>query len=360
VPEYAEQQTRFAQAFAILERGVAQHAFPGAAFAVTSHGKLMANAGVGSFTYDEGSPRVHAETIFDLASLAKVIATTTMAMILFERGRLDLNSPVASIVPEFAESDHAKARVTIRMLLAHSSGVPAHVKLYQQARNRDEIVRAALRVPLEAEPGARAVYSDIGFIVLGEALERIAGEPLDRFCAREIFQPLVMSQTCFTPPAGWKSEIPPTVDDRDYRLRVVQGEVFDQNGHVMGGVSGHVGLFGPADDVAHFAHCMLSGGAPILHPETIELFTKRESLPAGTSRALAWDTPSAPSQSGKYFSPESFGHLGYTGTSLWCDPERELSVTLLTNRTWPDANSQAIREIRPAFHDAIIEALERE
>jgi CubicO group peptidase (beta-lactamase class C family) len=148
------------------------------------------------------------------------------------------------------------------------------------------------------------------------------------------------------------------VDDHTFRHRIIQGEVHDENASVLGGVAGHAGVFATAEDVAKFAHAMLNGGHPILHRETVSLFTRRESMPQGTSRALGWDTPSRPSQSGKYFSPNSFGHLGYTGTSLWIDPVRQLSVTLLTNRTWPDCASQAIKNVRPKFHDAVIEAVE--
>jgi len=166
-----------------------------------------------------------------------------------------------------------------------------------------------------------------------------------------------MSHTCFNPPADARPGIPPTEDDRIYRHRLIQGEVNDENAYVMSGVSGHAGLFAPALDVARFAEFMLRGGTPILRPATIELFTRREASPAGTSRALGWDTPSPPSSSGKHFSRRSFGHLGYTGTSLWIDPERQLSITLLTNRTWPDRSSKAIQQIRPRVHDAIVEAL---
>jgi serine-type D-Ala-D-Ala carboxypeptidase len=169
-----------------------------------------------------------------------------------------------------------------------------------------------------------------------------------------------MVHTCFRPPADLKSAIPPTADDRDFRQRIIQGEVNDENASVMGGVAGHAGVFAPANELAIFAHAMLSGGAPILRRETVELFTRRETQPAGTSRALGWDTPSGhPSQSGAHFSPRSFGHLGYTGTSLWIDPERQLSVTLLTNRTWPDCKNEKIRQVRPRFHDAVIEALKQ-
>lgn len=246
----------------------------------------------------------------------------------------------------------------MRMLLAHSSGLPSYVRLFQTAHTREQLVRAALAVPLEADPDTRAEYSDIGFIILGEALQRIAGESLDSFCVREVFGPLGMSRTTYCPPAELRSQMPPTQDDRDFRGRVVQGEVQDENAWVMGGVAGHAGIFSNAADLAAFAHCMLQGGRPILRPDTVELFTRRHG-PPGSTRALGWDTPSAPSQSGQYFSPRSFGHLGYTGTSLWIDPQRQLAVALLTNRTWPDTKSQLIKQVRPRFHDAVIEALER-
>jgi len=166
-----------------------------------------------------------------------------------------------------------------------------------------------------------------------------------------------MAHTGFCPPATRRAQIPPTVNDRTFRHRVVQGEVHDENASVMGGVAGHAGVFGPAGDVALCAHAILNGGRPILRPETVALFTRPQSNPPGTSRALGWDTPSQPSQSGRYLSPTAFGHLGYTGTSLWIDPELHLAITLLTNRTWPDHSSQAIKQVRPAFHDAVVQAL---
>jgi CubicO group peptidase (beta-lactamase class C family) len=306
-------------------------------------------------------------TLFDLASVTKAVATTTMAMILNERGLLELETPVIGIVPEFlvdnrGEPDPRRHDVTFRMLLSHSSGLPAYEKLFLNARSSDDLLRAAFATPLSADPGTRAEYSDIGFIILGAALERIAGDSLDRFCQREIFGPLAMTQTTFNPPASMRTIIPPTTDEREgslrttFRQRIIQGEVQDENAFVLGGIAGHAGLFSTAEDVAVFAHAMLHGSR-ILRSETVELFTRRESAPSGTSRALGWDTPSTPSQSGKYFGPASFGHLGYTGTSLWIDPDRDVSITLLTNRTWPDCSNQSIKEIRPRFHDAIIEAL---
>ncbi len=445
---FNHQDGQFATAFSILQKAIANRAFPGASIAVTHAGKLVALKAIGHFTYERhgdnesgsatdasssslGAPflaafarsgdsttenlAVHPSTLFDLASLTKVLATTPMAMLLYERGILDLDTPVAEIVAEFladSAKDPHRRKVTLRMLLAHSSGLPAYEKLFQKAKTRDELLHAALTTPLAADPGSRAVYSDIGFIILGIALERLASEPLDRFCQREIFGPLAMTSTTFSPPAEFRAQIPPTADERPcgagalarelpksqpqssasqqnpsstFRRRVIQGEVQDENAYVLGAVAPHAGLFSTALDLAKYAHCMLDCGAgmcgagalarenpylkskddqhrrklarPLFRPETIALFTSRNSSPQGTTRTLGWDTPSNPSQSGKYFLAQSFGHLGYTGTSLWIDPQRQLSITVLTNRTWPDCTNQAIKQVRPKFHDAVGESI---
>ena len=357
------QDTQFARAFAIIREAIVQRAFPAAALAVTYRGSLIALQGFGRFTYEEVAPLVRPDTIFDLASVTKVVATTAAAMLLYERGQLPLDIPVGHFLPDFVARaprhlQASREEVTLRMLLAHSSGLPAYEKLFEFAGSRDELVRAALTTRLVAEPGTRTEYSDVGFILLGEVLARQAGLALDLFARQEIFTPLGMTHTRFNPPPEWKDQIPPTEDDRTFRKRVIQGEVNDENASVMGGVAGHAGVFAPAADIARFAECMLRGGAPILKPESVQLFTRRVEAPAGSSRALGWDTPSLPASSGPHFSPASFGHLGFTGTSLWIDPTRQLSVTLLTNRTWPNRASQAIRQVRPRIHDAVVEALE--
>jgi len=355
---FEHQDEQFQRAFAVLRSGIDQRAFPGAAVAITHQGKLIAHKGLGHFTYDATSPAVTADTIYDLASVTKVIATTAACMVLYDRGLFKLDQPIVELLPEFAEQDAARrCQVTLRMLLAHSSGLPAYVKLFQTADNKDALLNQALRVPLAADPGMRAEYSDIGFILLGEALERLSSEVLDQFCRREVFTKLNLAHTCFNPPAEIRLAIPPTEDDRAFRHRLIQGEVNDENASVMGGVAGHAGCFSTALDVSVFAQCMLQSGSPLVKRETLEIFTRRQDFPPATSRALGWDTPSQPSQSGKYFSSRSYGHLGYTGTSLWIDPDRQISVTLLTNRTWPDRGSQSIKQFRPAFHDAVIEAL---
>jgi serine-type D-Ala-D-Ala carboxypeptidase len=426
VRDFNAQDEQFSSAFSILRDAIAQRAFPSASLAVTHKGRLIALKAFGQFVHEsdlEGSgapslsrfvhgqslPRaseasrgggdsdVHPSTLFDLASLTKPIATATMAAILYERSSLQLDAPTVSTTPEFlvdsSAADPRRRAVTFRMLLAHSSGLPAYEKLFLRCHTREPLLQAAFTTTLTADPGVRAEYSDIGFIILGIALERIAGEPLERFCQREVFAPLHMANTIFNPAAELRPKIPPTADERPwgadpcgagaparekptspqissgspvatgthprstFRNRIIQGEVQDENASVLGGVAGHAGLFSTAEDLAQFAHAMQSNGDPILHPETISLFTTRQSSPANTSRALGWDTPSHPSQSGKYFGPKSFGHLGYTGTSLWIDPDRQLSITLLTNRIWPDCSNQAIKQVRPKFHDAVIEAL---
>ncbi len=358
MPAHEEQEAVFRRPFDLLRKAIAERAFPAASVAVTHRGELVCLKSFGRFTYEQDTPETTTASLFDLASLTKIVATTAMAMVLYERGLLDLEMPVVSLLPEFKTDDIRRSQVSIRMLLAHSSGLPAYEKLFLRTKDREDLISAALTVPLARDPGSTTEYSDIGFIVLGLALERLAEDTLDHFCRQEVFSPLGMSHTTFDPPAHWWALIPPTADDQTFRKRIIQGEVQDENASVMEGVAGHAGLFATAEDLAVFAHAMLEGGRPILRPETVTLFTHHESLPAGGSYALGWDGPSSPSQSGRYFSARSFGHLGYTGTSLWIDPERQLSVTLLTNRTWPDCSSQAIKQVRPAVHDAVVEALE--
>src|SRR6267378_8440569 len=278
---FVAQDDRSRSAFGILEKAIAARVFPACSIAVTFGGELAALKAFGRFTYDPASPEVTTANIFDLASLTKVVATTAMAMILYERGLLDLEAPVTAIVPEFAgasdEHDPRRREVTLRMLLAHSSGLPAYEKLFLRAKTREDLLQAAFTTPLAGAPGAGAEYSDLGFIILGVVLERLADESLDVFCQREIFGPLGMTHTTFNPAHALKDSIPPTADDRTVRHRIIQGEVQDENASVLGGIAGHAGLFSTAEDLAIFAHAMLNGGYPILRSSTIELFSRRES-----------------------------------------------------------------------------------
>ena len=214
IPAFADQDRQFASAFSVLQRAIEQRVFPAASIAVTHQGRIVALKAFGQFTYESASPRVGPATIFDLASVTKVAATTAMAMVLYERGLLDLDAPAYAVLPEFTAEDPRRRDVTMRMLLAHSSGLPAYEKLFLKATTRDQLLQAAFTTPLAADPGARAVYSDIGFILLGIALERLADESLDRFCQREILAPLGMTSTTFNPPKEIRSQIPPTADER--------------------------------------------------------------------------------------------------------------------------------------------------
>lgn len=357
---------RFAPARRVLQQAIADRAFPGASYAVLYQGHILALDALGHFTYEPDSPPVTPNTIYDLASLTKVLTTTPAAMLLYERGILKLDSNLGDILPGFVvgmRRGSGRERITLRMLLAHSSGLPAYAPLFEQHPTSQGLLRAVLDTPLQVRAGSRADYSDLGFILLGKALEVLSGEYLVRFCERNLFQPIQLSSFRFCPPPAWKPLIPPTENDTTFRRRVIQGEVQDENCYVLGGAAGHAGLFGRAADVLRFAQVMLrnqtsaSDPSPLFREETIRLFTTRQSEPEGTTRALGWDTPSNPSSSGHHFGPRSFGHLGYSGTSLWIDPDQSLAVVLLTNRTWPDRSSKAIQSLRPAFHDAIVDSL---
>jgi CubicO group peptidase (beta-lactamase class C family) len=318
----------------------------------------------GRFTYDEASSAVTPETVYDVASITKVAATTAAAMLLHQRGLLRLETPLSELLPGFvanrAPGDPAR-RVTLRHLLAHNSGLPGYVEFFRVAATPDALLRACLELPLKAEPGTQSEYSDPGFILLGKALEALTGESLASWVQREIFLPLGMTATGFSPLPCERAAIPPTEEDTTFRHSLIQGEVQDENAWLLGGVAGHAGLFSNVPDLLRFAREILAaatsaGEARLFVAATVELFAQRQS-PPGSSRALGWDTPSPDSTSGRYFSQQSIGHLGFSGCSLWIDWQAQVAVVLLTNRTWPGRQSQLIRQVRPAFHDAIREAL---
>ena len=362
---------RFAAVYRVLNDAIASRAFPGCAFGVMDGGKAVLQDALGRFTYDEGAPAVSVETVYDVASLTKVAATTAGAMLLYQRGLLDLDTPLGELLPGFVVGRAPGERtrqVKLRHLLAHNSGLPGYVEFFRTVTTPSALFRACLKLPLEAEPGARAEYSDPGFILLGKALEALTREYLAAWVQREVFHPLGMGATGFCPPPAARLSIPPTEEDTSLRHRRVQGEVQDEHAWLLKGAGGHAGLFSNVPDLLRFAAEILGAG-PEAGPETrrprlfdaatVELFAERQS-PEGTSRALGWDTPSQDSSSGHHFSLHSIGHLGYSGCSLWIDLDAGVAVALLSNRTWPDrlaAASQLIREIRPAFHDAVREAL---
>ena len=350
---------------AVLEKAVAERAFPGAAYGVLHRGSIAALDAVGRFRYEADAPAVEPETVFDLASVSKVMATTAAAMLLADRGKLDLDARLGDLLPGFVigmTPGSGKERVTLRMLLAHTSGLTAYATLFREHRTPDMLLRAVLRLGLEAKPGTRTEYSDFGFLLLGKAIEILAGEGLDVFCAREIFAPLGLATTGFRPARERRPSIPPTEDDRTFRGRVIQGEVQDENCWVLGGVAGHAGLFAPVRDVDRIAQELLAcyaGRSEWLPQRVVREFWTRDTTVNGSTWALGWDMPSTQySSSGKHFSPAAVGHLGFTGTSIWIEPERAISISLLTNRVHPRRDNQAIRDFRPRIHDLIMEAID--
>lgn len=359
---------RFGPVLRLLEGAIKAQAFPGCAFGVLAGDEVVLKGALGHFTYEQGSPAVTQDTVYDIASLTKVVATTAAAMLLYQRGRLDLDAPLGEFLPGFvvgrAPGDFAR-HVKLRHLLAHNSGLPGYVEFFRTAATPAALFRACLELPLEAEPGARAEYSDPGFILLGKALEVCTREYLATWMRHEIFKPLSLKSTGFCPPPAARAAIPPTEEDATLRHRRIQGEVQDEHAWLLKGAAGHAGLFSNMPDLLRFAAELLkasSRAAPasenscLFDKATVELFAERQG-PESSSRALGWDTPSSNSSSGRFFSPHSIGHLGYSGCSLWIDLDARIAVALLTNRTWPDRQNQLIREVRPAFHDAVREAL---
>jgi serine-type D-Ala-D-Ala carboxypeptidase len=324
----------------VVNRGIKAGGFPGAAVVVGRNGVAVWEKGFGRLDWRPSSRSVSpTETIYDLASLTKVVATTTAIMILYDEGRVQLDAPVSAYVPEF--SGGYKDSVTIRLLLEHRSGLPADRDLWRLARSPEEAKQLVLTTPLEYRPGTGMIYSDLGAITLGMVVERVTGEGLDVFLHERVFGPLGMTSTFFRPADSLKSRVAPTevTPPRGYPL---QGQVHDENAYVLGGVAGHAGLFSTAADLSIFAQMVLNGGeyngVRVVSDSTIKLFTRR----AAGSRALGWAMADGQWGSGRFLSDEAFGHIGYTGTSLWIDPKREMFVILLTNRV------HAARARRPA------------
>ena len=341
----------------VLDRAIADSAFPGAIAVVGTREGEIASYAVGRIDWPATAPMPDERTLWDLASLTKVVGMTTAMMQLVEQGRVDLDAPVVRYLPEFA--GEGKERVTIRHLLTHSSGLPSWRPLYKEATTADTAVAIVLATPLDTVPGARMVYSDLGAILLGKVVERVSGEPLDAYLARHVTGPLGMSSTFYRPDASMRDRVAPTEFD-PWRQRHVRGEVHDENAYMLGGVSGHAGLFSTAADLTRFARMMLNGGAldgvRVLRPETIAQFTAVQD-PTLSHRALGWETPNGQNSAGHHMSARAFGHTGFTGTSIWMDPERGAFVLLLSNRVNPSRQNTRIGLVRVALADAAMAAL---
>ena len=340
----------------VLDRGVADGAFPGAYAVVGTRHGIIAEYGAGQL--DRNDPvRPTSRTVWDLASLTKVIGTTSAMLQLVGSGRVALDTPVVRYLPEWKAA--GAERVTVRHLLTHSGGLPAWRALYKEAADRDEALRQVFATAPDTLPGVRMVYSDLGFILLGTLVERVTGESLDAYDVRHVFKPLGMRDTRYLPPGSWRARTAPTEID-PWRNRHLRGEVHDENASMLGGVSGHAGLFSTAHDLARFARMYLNGGVldgvRVFDSSTVRVFT-RAPQPALSHRALGWETPNTRNSAGVQLSAMAFGHTGFTGTSIWMDPSRNLFVVLLTNRVNPTRQSTGIGGVRTALADAVASVL---
>jgi len=339
----------------LLAQGVADRAFPGAIAVVGRRSGVVLAASVGRLDWDPAAPAPDEHTLWDLASLTKVVGMTSAMMQLVERGRVDLDAPVARYLPDWDGAD--KPRVTVRHLLTHTSGLPAFRRYDTLTTNADSIARLLYVEPLDTVPGARMVYSDIGAYLAGLVVERVSGQSLDRYLEERVFGPLDMRETMFRPPPALLARIAPT--EIDTIRGKIHGTVHDPRAFYLGGVSAHAGLFGSAHDLARFARMLLSGGeldgVRILRPETIELFTARHVA----DRALGWQKPSGTNAAGHLMSERAFGHTGFTGTSIWIDPAQDIFVMLLSNRVNPTSVNPRISGVRVALADAVIATVAR-
>jgi beta-N-acetylhexosaminidase len=336
-----------------LASAVADGAFPGAVCAVARHGRVVARVAVGSETYDADSRPVDVDTRYDLASLTKVCATTPAILRLVANGTLSLDDPVGKWVEAFRGV--GKDAVTIRHLLAHQGGLPAYERFYRTLRGKDTIVAAAAAEGLMSEPGTGVVYSDVGFILLMAVVEAASGEPFERFVAREVFLPFAMTGATFAPTAEPPVAAAPT--ERGDARGLVAGHVHDENAFAMGGISGHAGLFARADDVLRYGVALLAGGRSLLPRSVVEAATRPSGIGGDTTRGLGFQMLAPGSYGGTDVPAGTFGHTGFTGTSLWCSPRHDLCVVLLTNRVHPTRVNNKITAVRRGVHDLVLGAL---
>jgi CubicO group peptidase (beta-lactamase class C family) len=337
----------------VLQRAAADGAFPGAVAVVGRRSGVIARASVGRIDWDTAAAIPDERTLWDLASLTKVIGMTSAMMQLVERGLVDLDAPVQHYLPKWTGPN--KARVTVRHLLTHTSGLPAFRRYDTLTTNADSIATLLFTEPLDMPPGARMVYSDIGAYLAGRVVERVTGQRLDRYLEERVFGPLDMRDTYYRPPREVLARIAPT--EIDTIRGKIHGTVHDPRAFYLGGVSAHAGLFGSARDLARFAQVYLNdgelGGVRVFRPETIELFTARQVA----DRALGWQKPSGTNSAGSLMSERAFGHTGFTGTSIWIDPAQDLFVILLSNRVNPTSVNPRISGVRVAVADAVLSVL---
>src|SRR5215469_2306475 len=363
-PMAAREDGQLRPAYEVVDKAVKDRAFPGATLAVGFRGKVAIHA-FGKLSYNAKSPAVVPTTMYDIASLTKVVVTTTLVAKLAEGDfavPLDLDAKIERFLPEWASGPQPewRHRVTVRHLLTHTSGLPPFKEYWRTSKSKQDTLTKISAEPLEYEPGTKEVYSDLGIILMAEIIERLTGRSLDDLANSLVFSPLGMKNSVYKPPKKLWPKIAPTEIDNNYRHRLIQGEVHDENAYAIGGVSGHAGVFSTAPDLAAFCQMLLNGGVyahqRILRRATVTQFTTPQQL-SGGMRTLGWAVPTPGVLSGRYFSEHSFVHTGFTGTSIWIDPDRQLFVVLLTNRVHPTRENQNIQQVRRDLHDAVMQAL---
>jgi len=345
----------------LMRGAILENAFPGATFLIARKGVIVTHEAYGNAisTPPETSRPMKLDTIFDMGSITKPVATATSLMILLERGKVTLSDTVSHYVPEYTGGK--KEGTTLHDLLTHASGLPAWKPLYEVCKGREDFLREICRMDLEYQPGEKVVYSCLGFILLTFVLEKVMGEGLGSFARREVFLPLGMKDTMFNPPMALRDRMAAT-ERCKWRGRLLMGEVHDENAFGMGGVSGNAGLFSTALDLAIFAQAFLNGGeyggARVLSPISVKLMTENHTKKLDEPRGIGWALKSkSGSSAGDLLSDSSFGHTGFPGTSLWIDPANELIVVLLTNRVHPTRENDAILRVRSPFHNVIASSI---
>jgi CubicO group peptidase (beta-lactamase class C family) len=349
----------FTEVDKLMESAVTDSVFPGAVLLFGKDNQVIYTKAFGNFTYDKNSTKISTTSIFDLASVSKVVSTTSAAMILVGEDKLHLDDPVIKYLPEF--NNNGKDKVTIRNLLLHNSGLAAFKKYYDEYSTGDEVINDIMNDSLNNIPGEKFVYSDLGMITLQKVIERITNETLDKFIKENLFDPLEMNRTFYNPSNEIIKDCVPTELDDFWRMRLLQGEVHDERAYMLNGVAGHAGLFSTAVDLSKFVIMLMNNGfvnnKQIIKSDIIGEWTKQQS--EQSSRGLGWDTKSIEgySSAGSKFSKTAFGHTGYTGTSIWIDKDSGLFVILLSNRVHPTRANRKITEFRPIIHDAIFNSV---
>lgn len=342
---------------AVLERAVSDTAFPGAYAVVGTSRGILAEYGAGKLDADDPT-RPDEHTVWDMASMSKLVGTTSAMIQLVASRKVVLDSPVVYYLPSWRAP--GTERITVRHLMTHSSGLPAGRPLYKEADTDTAALTLVYATGPVNPPGTKYVYSDLGFILLGRLVKQVTGQTLDQYLAAKVFGPLAMTDTRYLPPASWLPRIAPTEID-PWRGRHIRGEVHDENASRLGGVAGHAGLFSSGHDMARFAETYLSGGVlngtRIFPADLLSKFILVQN-PALSHRALGWETANGTNSAGTRLSPLAFGHTGFTGTSLWMDPTRDLFVLLLSNRVNPTRTNLKISGVRVALANAVVGALE--